>query len=112
MFVEFYEYNVHPTDRNEYVLLVKPDVVYLNGKPCRNKYKVHEIVKLCNQKFEDAIKLTKETNYNYKGCRQCNLAFQICGIDIVLDGNGTNEQVRKFYEEFKRQIEEILNSNE
>jgi hypothetical protein len=111
MFVEFYEYDVHPEDRNEYALLVKPDVVYLNSRPCREKDKVDSIVELCYKKFDVAVRLLKEPNYNFKGSRQCSLAMRIRGVDVVLDGNGTNNNIHEFYKQFKRQIEDILNEN-
>jgi hypothetical protein len=64
---------------------------------------------LCYQKFDAAVELLKEPNYNYKGGRQCNLTMQIRGVNVALNGGGTNKKVYEFYEQFKHQIEEVLN---
>ena len=110
MFIRFYEYNVTPNydDKNEYGLCVKFGQVYINGNKCLDKEKAATIINLCNEKFVTAVKLAEEENHPYRGGRQRLLTMSVGAKRIELCASGTNEAVRDFYNNFRREIEQIL----
>ena len=108
MFVRFYEYTVSPTDRNEQEIIVKRNVVYVNGKSCDDKEKVKKVIELCKDRFWDAFRLSKLENQNYKGGVQARLQMSRGFRLVDLIGNGTNAEVMDFYDKLKRDILAIV----
>lgn len=108
MFVRFYEYTVSPTDKNEKEIIVKRNVVYVNGKSCEDKEKVKKVVELCKDRFWDAFRLPKLENKNYKGGIQKRLQMSRGFRLVDLIGSGTNEEVVDFYSKLKSDILAIV----